>query len=108
MLMIRFQRVGRRNDPAFRLVLCRRTDRPKTSGIEVLGSYHPKSKAVVLKNERILYWLGKGAQASATAHNLLVTKGVVRGKKIPVVKIGASAPTAGASIGTEEAGPAAA
>lgn len=86
MLMIRFQRVGRKNDPAFRVVLCERTAKPKTSGIEVLGSYHPKTKVVALKNERILYWMSKGAQASASVHNLLVKKGVVKGKKVHVAK----------------------
>ncbi|MFY9462812.1 MAG: 30S ribosomal protein S16 [Candidatus Sungiibacteriota bacterium] len=87
MLMIRFQRVGRKNDPAFRVVLCERTAKPKTSGIEALGSYHPKTKAIVLKNERILYWMSKGAQVSPSVHNLLVKKGVMKGKKIAVAKI---------------------
>ncbi len=86
MLMIRFQRVGRKNDPAFRVVLCERTAKPKTSGIEVLGSYHPKTKQTVLKNERILYWISKGATPSASAHNLFVRKGVMKGKKMHVAK----------------------
>ena len=107
--MIRFQRVGRKNDPAFRVVLCERTAKPKTSGIEVLGSYHPKTKATVLKNERILYWMSKGAQASASAHNLFVRKGVMKGKKMPVAKIAvvkdAAAP---AGAAPQEAAPAAA
>ena len=86
MLVIRFQRVGRRNDPAFRLMLCEKRSKPKSGGLELLGSYHPKTKATVLKNDRILYWMGKGAKASATAQNLLIAKGVIRGKKIHVVK----------------------
>lgn len=53
----------------------------------MLGSYHPKTKETILKQERILYWLSKGAKASPTVHNLLVAKGVIDGKKIPVVKI---------------------
>ena len=110
MLMIRFQRVGRRNDPAFRLVLCERTAKPKTSGIEVLGSYHPKTKQTILKNERILYWMSKGAQVSASAHNLFVKKGVIKGKKMPVVKIAAvkkdAAAGAPAGAAPQEAAPA--
>ena len=96
MLMIRFQRVGRKNDPAFRVVLCERTARPRTSGIEMLGSYHPKTKATILKNERILYWISKGAQPSASAYNLLIKKGVVKGKKVHVAKsvaVSTAAPT---------------
>lgn len=86
MLMIRLQRVGRKNDPAFRLVLTEKRSKPKSGELEILGSYHPKTKATILKNERILYWLAKGAKLSPTAHNLLISKGVRQGKKIGVVK----------------------
>ncbi|MBI2053507.1 MAG: 30S ribosomal protein S16 [Candidatus Sungbacteria bacterium] len=84
--MIRFQRVGRKNDPAFRLMLTEKHSKPKSGGIELLGSYHPKTKETVLKNDRILYWMSKGAKASPTAQNLLIAKGVIQGKKIHVVK----------------------
>lgn len=84
MLVIRFQRVGRKNDPAYRVVVTERRSKPRSGELEVLGSYHPKTKVAVLKQERILYWMSKGAQTSATAHNLLVKKGVIRGKKMPV------------------------
>lgn len=87
MLVIRFQRVGRRNDPAFRIVVTEKRSKPKSSGIEMLGSYHPKTKQTVLKNERILDWISKGAQVSPTVHNLLISKGVIQGKKIAVVKV---------------------
>ena len=78
MLVIRFQRVGRKNDPAFRVVVTERRSKPQSGGIEMLGSYHPKTKATILKEERILYWLSRGAKVSATMHNLLVRKGIVR------------------------------
>ena len=84
MLIIRFQRVGRRNDPAFRIVVTERRSKPKGSGIETLGSYHPKTKQTVLKNERILDWISKGANVSDTVHNLLISKGVIKGKKVAV------------------------
>jgi len=84
MLMIRFQRVGRRNDPAFRVVLAEKRSKPKSGEIEILGSYHPKTKEAALKSERILYWLGKGAQCSPTVHNLLISKEIIQGKKLNV------------------------
>jgi len=84
MLMIKFQRVGRKNDPAFRVVVTEKRSKPKSGELEIVGSFHPKTKATVLKSERILYWLSKGAKATPTVHNLLVSKGVVQGKKIPV------------------------
>jgi small subunit ribosomal protein S16 len=86
MLIIRFQRVGRKNDPAFRVVVTERRSKPQGTGLEMLGSYHPKNKVVSLNNERILYWLSKGAQASPTVHNLLISKGVIQGVKINVIR----------------------
>ena len=85
--MIRFQRVGRRNDPAYRVVVTEKRSKPKSGGVEILGSYHPKTKHTVLKNDRILYWLAKGAKMSATVNNLLVRKEVIKKPKINVVKI---------------------
>lgn len=89
--MIRFQRVGRRNDPSFRIVLAERRSKPKSGEIEILGSHHPKTKQTILKSERILYWMGKGAQASPTVHNLLIAKGVAQGKKINAARTKAKA-----------------
>src|SRR3989344_6727614 len=86
MLVIRFQRVGRKNDPAFRIVVVEKRSKPKSGEREILGSYHPKTKAVTLKGERILYWLSKGAKPSDTVHNLLVSKGIASGSKINVVR----------------------
>lgn len=82
MLIMRFQRIGRKNDPAFRVVVTERRSKPRSGGVEILGSYHPKTKELVLKNERILYWLSQGAKASPTVHNLLISKGIIKGKKI--------------------------
>lgn len=95
MLTIRFQRVGRKNDPAFRIVLAERRSKPKSGEIEILGSYHPKTKETRLKVERISYWLSKGAKPSPTVWNLLVDQGAVTGKKISMVKqrVGAASST---------------
>lgn len=93
MLVIRFQRVGRTNDPAFRIVVTERRSKPKSGGVEMLGSYHPKTKAAVLKHERILHWLSKGAHTSPTVHNLFVAKGVLKGQKIHVVPKAAPKPS---------------
>lgn len=81
MLTIRLNRTGRKNRPQFRVVLQEHAIAPGGRHVEVLGSYDPFLKKAVLKNDRISYWLGKGAQASDTAHNLLVREGVVSTKK---------------------------
>lgn len=77
MLAIRFNRIGKKNQAAFRIVLQEKTKAPGRKHVEMLGSYEPHMKQVVLKKERILYWLGQGAQASDSVHNLLVKEGVV-------------------------------
>ncbi len=55
--------------------------------LENLGNYNPESKDCTLDAERIKFWLEKGAQPSKTLHNLLITKGIIDGKKVGVSKI---------------------
>ncbi|HWQ59726.1 MAG TPA: 30S ribosomal protein S16 [Candidatus Fimivivens sp.] len=84
MLTIRFNRTGKKNRASFRIALQEKTKAPNHRHVEVLGSYDPHSKAAVLKKDRILHWLGMGAQASDSVHNLLVKEGVVEGKKAAI------------------------
>lgn len=92
MLVIRFNRVGKKNLAYFRVVLQERTQAPGKRHVEILGSYDPHKKTSVLKKERILYWMGQGAQTSPVVTNLFIREGVITGKKIakkmprPVVK----------------------
>ncbi len=84
--MIRLQRVGRKNDPSFRLVVTEKA-RDSQSGdfVEILGSYNARRGEPVINVERAAYWVGVGAQPSGTAHNLLVDAGVIKGKKVNVL-----------------------
>lgn len=82
MLKIRLQRIGRKNDPSFRVVLTDSKNSTKSGKfLEILGSYNPKLGVKSLKGERITYWMGKGAQCSDTIHNFLVHDKVTEGKK---------------------------
>jgi len=82
MLKIRLQRIGRKNDPAFRVVLTDSKNSTKSGKFkEILGSYIPKSGEVLFKAERIAYWMSKGAQTSDTVHNFLVSQKLIEGKK---------------------------
>ncbi len=82
MLKIRLQRIGRKNDPAFRVVLTDSKNSTKSGRfLEILGTYNPKLKVRNLSNDRIKYWMGKGAQCSETMHNFLVHDKIVEGKK---------------------------
>ncbi len=87
MLIIRLQRVGRKNDPSFRVVVTDSKNAAKSGKfLEVLGSYNARKTAQppVLKAERIKYWLSVGAQMSDTVKNLLISKKIIDGKKINI------------------------
>ncbi len=76
MLKIRLQRVGRRNDPSFRVVLIESHRAPKSGAVkEILGNYEARKKRIVLKRERIDHWASHGAQMSQTVRDLIRRSG---------------------------------
>ena len=86
MLRIRLQRIGRINLPSYRIIVVEHTEGPKTGKFtEIVGSYNPRSKERKINDERVKYWMSVGAQPSDTVHNMLVSAGVVQGKKINVL-----------------------
>ena len=87
MLSIRLQRVGRKNEPTFRVVLTDSKNGPKSGkSLEVLGSFDSRrAEKADLKIDRIKHWMSHGAKLSGTLHNLLVTRKIVSGKKINVL-----------------------
>lgn len=72
---IRLKRLGRRNRPFFRMVVMDERKHRDSAAIEELGWYDPREKnhdkKLFINEERVLHWLGTGAQTSETAHNLL-------------------------------------
>ena len=86
MLKIRLQRTGRKNDPHFRLIVTESTLKPKTSQFtEIVGTYNVKAGIFEAKADRVKHWISVGAQITPTVHNLLVSKGVIEGKKVNVL-----------------------
>ena len=86
MLMIRFQRTGRTNDPSFRIVLLEKERAAKDGNItEQLGTYNPRSKALTLDGDKVKYWISKGAQPTDSIRNLLITQKIIEGKKVNVL-----------------------
>lgn len=85
MLVIRFKRTGRKNQPSFRVIVTpKQAGGPAGKPKEYLGWFNPFSKAFELKKERISYWLSQGAKPSETLHNLLLKAGLIEGKKTPL------------------------
>jgi len=86
MLKIRMQRTGRINQPSYRIIVTEHTRGPKTGNfVEEVGTYNPATKARTLKDERVKYWLSVGAKPSGTMHNMLLSAGVIKGKKVNVL-----------------------
>lgn len=72
---IRMKRMGRRNRAFFRIGAFDSREERDGKYIELLGHYDPiekdESKKVVLKKERIEYWLSVGAKPSETVGSFL-------------------------------------
>lgn len=83
MLKMRLQRVGRKNDPAYRIVVTDSRTGPKSNKhVDSIGSYNPKAGTVIVDAEKARKWISQGVQLSDTMHNLLITHKVIEGKKI--------------------------
>lgn len=81
MVKLRLKRMGRRHRPFYR-INAMDTRKPRDGRVlEELGYYDPmaadEEKQLNIKEERIRYWLAKGAQASDTVRELLKKKGIV-------------------------------
>ncbi len=84
MLAIRLKRTGRRHQPSFRVVIAEKRSKATGASVEEVGHYNPVTKEFAVKEERVRYWLAKGAQPTVTVHNLLVAHHILEGEKIPV------------------------
>lgn len=80
MVVIRLSRVGKKNSPAYRVVVADKQRAVKRKFIEVIGHYNPtlKPKELVIDKERAIFWMDKGAQASDTVRNLMVDLGILK------------------------------
>ncbi|MEK7505788.1 MAG: 30S ribosomal protein S16 [Patescibacteria group bacterium] len=86
MLKIRLQRVGRKHEPSFRLVVTDSKNSTKSGKfLEILGSYDPRFKKPVIDAESAKVWMSKGAKPSGTVHNLFIDAKILSGKKINVL-----------------------
>lgn len=79
MVKIRFQRQGRKKAPIYRLVATDSRNRRDGRFIENLGQYRPMNETdkAAFKEDRVLYWLGVGAQPSTTARAILSKEGTL-------------------------------
>lgn len=86
MLAIKLSRIGKKNQPHYRVIISEKGRDPYGDVLEILGDYNPHTKALQIKGDRVNYWISKGAQPTPTVNNLLVDKGVIKGEKVRASK----------------------
>lgn len=70
---IRMARHGTKKKPFYRIVVAD-SEAPRNGAfLEIVGTFDPRAKGnqVVLKTDRILHWIGKGAKPSTTVGQLI-------------------------------------
>ena len=95
MLVIRLQRIGRKHQPAYRVVVAERRSKLGAPPVKDLGSYDPFSKVFKVEKGGVENWIKNGAQVTPTVWNLFVTHKVISGAK-KVVKVKKAAPATAA------------
>jgi small subunit ribosomal protein S16 len=72
-LMIRLARFGAPKKPFYRVVVIEKERARDGRSVEVVGTYNPRTSpaTVELKQDRIQYWMSKGAKPSETVERLM-------------------------------------
>jgi small subunit ribosomal protein S16 len=98
MVVIRLRRAGSKKRPYFRIVVTDSRAARDSSFVEILGHYNPRTKPALvdIKQERVDYWISKGAQPSDTVRTL------IKGHLTPVAVAPAAAASAPAPVTTTE------
>lgn len=111
--MLKLKRIGKKHQGSFRLIVDEKRHKLFGRHVEDLGWYNPRTNKHEINKERAEYWMKTGAKPTDTVHNLLITAGILSGKKIavhsqPKKKEGdAKAPAAAAPAAAAEEKPAA-
>ena len=80
MVKLRLARQGRKKLPIYKIVATDSRSRRDGRFLENLGQYRPSNEPgqkVLINEDRVLYWLGVGAQPSDTVRSLLSGEGIL-------------------------------
>ena len=84
-VVLRLARLGKHKSPAYRVVATDKQNKRDGKFLEVVGRYNPLTSPaqVVLKEDRVKYWLEKGALPSEVVRSLIKRSfpGVVEGRE---------------------------
>lgn len=79
MVKIRLRRIGAKRQPSYRVVVADSEDPQAGSFIENVGQYNPRTEpaTLIVNEERVLYWLSKGAQPTEVMGRMLKKLGIM-------------------------------
>lgn len=74
---LRLKRMGAKSRPFYRIVAADSRSPRDGSFLEVVGTYNPiaSSDQIKIDEEKVMKWLGNGAQPTDTVRNILSTNG---------------------------------
>jgi small subunit ribosomal protein S16 len=78
MVRIRLRKMGLRHQPYYRIVVADRESPRDGRFLEVVGTYNPRTEpsTILVEEERVYHWLGKGAQPSESVTRLFTQIGL--------------------------------
>ncbi|MDP1706809.1 MAG: 30S ribosomal protein S16 [bacterium] len=98
MLAIKLRRIGKKHQPAFRVIVNEKKSKVSGKFLDDLGWVNPLSHKFELDKEKAKHWLSVGAQPTTTVHNLLVKTGVLTSPKIAIKMKAGSNPKEGENV----------
>ena len=72
MLKIRLQRIGKKHQAHYKIVVLEHARKPQGKYMEQLGTYDPRAKKLVVDTPRVEALMSQGSQISPTVNNLMV------------------------------------
>lgn len=76
---LRLMRLGKKNQPFYRIVVTEKTRKRNGKYLEKIGIYNPlDNEPVRIDDKKLKYWINKGAQVSKGLKKLLKTQKFIR------------------------------
>ena len=77
MLAIKLMRTGAKKRPSYRIIVKEKQSKRDGAYLENLGTYNPTRDPAEIKLDldRVKYWIGQGAQPTATVDRLIKASG---------------------------------
>lgn len=71
MVKIRLARLGKRNDPFYRIIAIDSQKKREGEALDILGYWHPRENKKKIEQKKIDAWIKKGAQITPGVTKLL-------------------------------------